>query len=139
MSLKYMEHCEWSNAFRYIPCLRLVSGVWLLTVAVQCNNTMARDHWQDLLEGMNERWTKTEADDVSRGADDSCIRDEERKDSACSLTLSQGKLRADGDIDLLKGDFSSFRYPSCESCGGVMKPGVVFFGVSTYCLMARFY
>ena len=34
----------------------------------------------------------------------------------------------DGDADLEDADFSSFRIPSCRSCGGVLKPDVVFFG-----------
>ncbi|HVX67506.1 MAG TPA: NAD-dependent protein deacetylase [Bryobacteraceae bacterium] len=34
----------------------------------------------------------------------------------------------DGDADLEAADFSSFTVPSCGSCGGVLKPDVVFFG-----------
>jgi NAD-dependent SIR2 family protein deacetylase len=34
----------------------------------------------------------------------------------------------DGDADLDHADFSSFNVPSCESCGGILKPDVVFFG-----------
>jgi NAD-dependent SIR2 family protein deacetylase len=34
----------------------------------------------------------------------------------------------DGDADLDEADFSTFRVPSCPSCGGVLKPDVVFFG-----------
>lgn len=33
----------------------------------------------------------------------------------------------DGDA-LLERDFADFRVPPCESCGGVLKPAVVFFG-----------
>jgi NAD-dependent SIR2 family protein deacetylase len=35
--------------------------------------------------------------------------------------------RPDGDAQL-EGDFSEFRVPDCPSCGGVLKPAVVFFG-----------
>jgi NAD-dependent SIR2 family protein deacetylase len=34
----------------------------------------------------------------------------------------------DGDADLEAMDFSTFVIPSCERCGGVLKPDVVFFG-----------
>jgi NAD-dependent SIR2 family protein deacetylase len=34
----------------------------------------------------------------------------------------------DGDADLDHLDFSGFAVPSCASCGGVLKPDVVFFG-----------
>ena len=35
--------------------------------------------------------------------------------------------RPDGDAQV-EGDFSDFRVPDCPSCGGVLKPAVVFFG-----------
>lgn len=34
----------------------------------------------------------------------------------------------DGDAELESADFSSFTVPSCASCGGILKPDVVFFG-----------
>jgi NAD-dependent SIR2 family protein deacetylase len=34
----------------------------------------------------------------------------------------------DGDADLEARDFSSFDVPACGTCGGVLKPAVVFFG-----------
>lgn len=34
----------------------------------------------------------------------------------------------DGDADLEHADFASFVVPACESCGGILKPDVVFFG-----------
>ena len=36
----------------------------------------------------------------------------------------------DGDADLEARDFSSFDVPACETCGGILKPAVVFFGDS---------
>ena len=36
----------------------------------------------------------------------------------------------DGDADLDGRDFSGFEIPPCESCGGMLKPDVVFFGES---------
>jgi NAD-dependent SIR2 family protein deacetylase len=34
----------------------------------------------------------------------------------------------DGDADLSQMDFSTFAVPPCSSCGGVLKPDVVFYG-----------
>ncbi|OAF18986.1 NAD-dependent deacetylase [Bradyrhizobium neotropicale] len=34
----------------------------------------------------------------------------------------------DGDANLEHADFASFNVPACESCGGILKPDVVFFG-----------
>lgn len=34
----------------------------------------------------------------------------------------------DGDADLEHADFASFAVPACESCDGILKPDVVFFG-----------
>jgi NAD-dependent SIR2 family protein deacetylase len=43
--------------------------------------------------------------------------------------LSLDALAApDGDADLDSADFDAFTVPSCERCGGVLKPDVVFFG-----------
>jgi NAD-dependent SIR2 family protein deacetylase len=45
------------------------------------------------------------------------------------LALDAGNA-PDGDADLENVDFSAFAVPSCEHCGGVLKPDVVFFGDS---------
>lgn len=37
-------------------------------------------------------------------------------------------LRPDGDAEIRGADESTFRVPDCLRCGGVLKPGVVFFG-----------
>ena len=34
----------------------------------------------------------------------------------------------DGDADLEHSAFETFEVPSCETCGGLLKPDVVFFG-----------
>jgi NAD-dependent SIR2 family protein deacetylase len=43
------------------------------------------------------------------------------------LSLEAGTA-PDGDADLEGKDFSGFRIPPCEACGGRLKPDVVFFG-----------
>jgi NAD-dependent SIR2 family protein deacetylase len=38
------------------------------------------------------------------------------------------RVAPDGDADLDAADFASFAMPSCDACGGLLKPDVVFFG-----------
>jgi NAD-dependent SIR2 family protein deacetylase len=38
------------------------------------------------------------------------------------------EIAPDGDADLENADFSGFDVPPCRSCGGILKPDVVFFG-----------
>lgn len=38
-------------------------------------------------------------------------------------------LRPDGDVNLSE-NYSGFKVPECEQCGGVLKPDVVFFGAN---------
>jgi NAD-dependent SIR2 family protein deacetylase len=38
------------------------------------------------------------------------------------------EMAPDGDALLERADFTSFVIPSCEHCGGALKPAVVFFG-----------
>lgn len=40
------------------------------------------------------------------------------------------KTNPDGDVELHNVDYSTFHYPSCPNCGGVLKPAVIFFGES---------
>jgi NAD-dependent SIR2 family protein deacetylase len=51
----------------------------------------------------------------------------ERNPSWAQLTAREAP---DGDADLEGRDFSNFDVPSCEYCGGILKPDVVFFGES---------
>lgn len=39
-----------------------------------------------------------------------------------------GEIRPDGDSDVPEEEVRDFKAPSCESCGGVLMPDVVFFG-----------
>jgi NAD-dependent SIR2 family protein deacetylase len=40
----------------------------------------------------------------------------------------EGRLAPDGDVDIENRDYSAFVVPDCPSCGGILKPDVVFFG-----------
>ena len=68
---------------------------------LECLQTTTRDAWQQRLAEANPRW--------------------------------QGKAEfyaPDGDAGLQEGDAEAFEVPACDSCGGVIKPDVVFFGES---------
>lgn len=47
-----------------------------------------------------------------------------------SRTGKSPKTNPDGDVELHNVDYSTFHYPSCPNCGGVLKPAVIFFGES---------
>lgn len=38
------------------------------------------------------------------------------------------KIRPDGDVELSNEIVNDFILPSCENCGGILKPDIVFFG-----------
>jgi NAD-dependent SIR2 family protein deacetylase len=61
---------------------------------------------------------------ISRRAD---FQNELVRLNAAWLELDAAAL-PDGDADLDQLDFSEFLVPACPSCGGVLKPDVVFFG-----------
>lgn len=41
---------------------------------------------------------------------------------------SAGEVAPDGDVLLADEQVLQFRVPSCQSCGGILKPAVTFFG-----------
>lgn len=41
-----------------------------------------------------------------------------------------GRPAPDGDVHLEHADYRQFNVPDCDSCGGILKPDVVFFGES---------
>ena len=45
-----------------------------------------------------------------------------------SWAMLDAAIAPDGDADLERADFSDFVIPTCERCGGIVKPDVVFFG-----------
>ena len=44
-----------------------------------------------------------------------------------SKNLDIASSNPDGDVNVAK-DYTTFKYPSCQKCNGVLKPDVVFFG-----------
>jgi NAD-dependent SIR2 family protein deacetylase len=72
------------------------------TVAcMSCSHRMERQTWQEHLEDLNPRWLQLDA-----------------------------PRAPDGDAQLADLDFAAFAVPDCPQCGGIVKPGVVFFGES---------
>lgn len=66
-----------------------------------CNDRTRRDAFQERLREVNPDWNSSSA-----------------------------RIAPDGDADLEGIDFDRFVVPSCEICGGVLKPDVVFYGES---------
>jgi NAD-dependent SIR2 family protein deacetylase len=64
-----------------------------------CSTTSRRADFQDELVRLNAAWVQLDAAPLP-----------------------------DGDADLDQLDFSGFAVPPCASCGGVLKPDVVFYG-----------
>ena len=70
-----------------------------LVRCMACSTAVRRADFQDRLIRLNEPWGQLDA-----------------------------AALPDGDADLDGLDFSSFAVPSCDCCGGVLKPDVVFYG-----------
>lgn len=68
---------------------------------LDCRRVLPRVRFQTLLEDLNPHW--------------------HWRDAAAA---------PDGDADLENADFEAFNVPDCPYCGGILKPGVVFFGES---------
>jgi NAD-dependent SIR2 family protein deacetylase len=66
---------------------------------MSCDREMARERWQERLHERNSDWA-----------------------------LLRAAAAPDGDADVEGHDFSRFDVPSCDACGGIVKPDVVFFG-----------
>lgn len=75
-----------------------------------CGFRGSRSALQDVLEERNPRWHNFSVEMRAKG--------------------TEPKLNPDGDVDLGNADYSSFHYPACPDCGGVLKPAVIFFGES---------
>jgi len=70
-----------------------------LVRCMSCSATSRRADFQDELVRLNADWAQLDAEALP-----------------------------DGDADLDRLDFSGFAVPPCASCGGILKPDVVFFG-----------
>jgi NAD-dependent SIR2 family protein deacetylase len=70
-----------------------------LVRCMACSQTIRRADFQDELIRANPAWGRLDAE-----------------------------MLPDGDSDLVGLDFSAFAVPACASCGGILKPDVVFYG-----------
>lgn len=60
---------------------------------------------------------------VTRHSFQTRLREDNQHMSAHSL-----EIRPDGDVELTEEEVNNFKVPSCEQCGGILKPDIVFFG-----------
>lgn len=70
-------------------------------ICLSCGERSSRDVFQQTMAAMNPSW-------ASRIVE----------------------VAPDGDADIDETDFSDFALPACPTCGGILKPDVVFFGES---------
>ncbi|PWY99896.1 DHS-like NAD/FAD-binding domain-containing protein [Testicularia cyperi] len=75
-----------------------------------CGFRGSRAAFQDELTRLNPAWARLQREMAETG--------------------KEPKTNPDGDVELHDVDYSTFHYPSCPSCGGILKPAVVFFGES---------
>jgi NAD-dependent SIR2 family protein deacetylase len=76
-----------------------------IVVCLDCRSEFAREEIQDRLTSLNASW----AGDPRLRAD-------------------EADFAPDGDSELARDAVSDFHIAACDRCGGVLKPGVVFFG-----------
>lgn len=76
-------------------------GTVFAVVCLQCQRILSRDTVQESISQLNPGWSAT----------------------------PQG-FAPDADVSISQEDVRSFKAPSCEECGGILKPDVVFFGGS---------
>ena len=74
-------------------------------VCLSCGAESCRAHMQARLAQLNAGWTPQGGADVAL-------------------------QRPDGDVELAQRAVLDFKVPTCEACGGILKPAVVFFGDS---------
>ncbi|PYH79646.1 sir2 family transcriptional regulator [Aspergillus uvarum CBS 121591] len=136
-----------SIAHPELPTLEL-HGYLRSVLCVNCRNQVPRDDFQRSLERLNPAWAEFLARMTDLGALDTNNREEQRRRGL--------KINPDGDVDLPKAPYSTFRYPSCPTClekpprlqdgalarveveadgawlpsstAGILKPGVIMFG-----------
>jgi NAD-dependent SIR2 family protein deacetylase len=76
-----------------------------VVVCLDCRSEFARADVQDRLANLNSAWI-----------------DDER------LIADEADFAPDGDSAVARELVGDFQIPECERCGGILKPGVVFFG-----------
>ncbi|XP_029046429.1 NAD-dependent protein deacylase Sirt4 [Osmia bicornis bicornis] len=74
-------------------------GTAFKVMCLNCDQRICRYHLQDILDHMNP-----------------------------NMTVTTQMIRPDGDVDLSQEQVDGFNVPSCENCGGILKPDIIFFG-----------
>ncbi|XP_057842395.1 NAD-dependent protein deacylase SRT2 isoform X2 [Cryptomeria japonica] len=84
-------------------------------ICLDCNSITCRHLFQDQVKSLNPEWALA-IESVEKG----------ELDIDSSFGMQQ---RPDGDIEIDERFWeNNFQIPTCEQCGGVLKPSVVFFG-----------
>ncbi|KAJ3671669.1 hypothetical protein LUZ60_007748 [Juncus effusus] len=89
-------------------------GTVFTVVCLDCDESISRESFQDQLKTLNPKWA-SEIESLENGYSGS---DE-----------SLGVQRPDADVEIDKKFWEeNFEIPECKTCGGILKPDVVFFG-----------
>lgn len=90
-------------------------GTVYTVICIECGYTIDRDLFQDELKALNPKWAAA-IENLGHGSPGS--------DKSFGM-----KQRPDGDIEIDEKFWEEdFIIPTCQKCGGVLKPDVVFFG-----------
>jgi NAD-dependent SIR2 family protein deacetylase len=81
-----------------------------VVVCLDCGGEIPREEMQERLAELNAEWLAAARWETLRG--------------------DEADFAPDGDADVARDVVGDFRVPECHRCGGVLKPGVVFFGES---------
>ncbi|XP_074109439.1 NAD-dependent protein deacylase Sirt4 [Cotesia typhae] len=74
-------------------------GTGYIVMCLNCDSKISREDFQHILDKLNP-----------------------------TISANSKEIRPDGDIELSDEQAQAFVLPSCENCGGILKPDIVFFG-----------
>ncbi|XP_046980918.1 NAD-dependent protein deacylase Sirt4 [Schistocerca americana] len=74
-------------------------GTAYRVICLNCDYNVSRNTFQEILQQMNP-----------------------------NMKASTKVIRPDGDVELTQAEAEIFRVPECPSCGGILKPDIIFFG-----------
>ncbi|KAK0550913.1 hypothetical protein OC846_003483 [Tilletia horrida] len=126
------EHSKHSNRTRPPDPVEYNTPSGRSAYPLGCGFRGSRAAMQDELGRLNPRWEEFGRELMigrARAAAAAAAHGEAGADAEGRSGKKEPKMNPDGDIDLGDGvDYSTFKYPACPQCGGILKPAVVFFG-----------
>jgi len=108
-------------------------------VCLQCRRLSARSELQQRFNALNQHWLQNLQPALQQRLLNGTLGDKAAvgnpsnpvallHGSTSSRDADAAALRPDGDVELNEDSTAQFQVPACDSCGGILKPRVVFFG-----------